>query len=251
MKLTPSSTTRRSVAMAWSRLGGSPQMPGPVIRMAPNPRRLTVRSPPTSMVPAAAAVGCAFTRYLLLVLTVSLSCPPPARGRGGRNSKRRISRRRNNRRRNSKAQEQQGAGTVRRRNSKAQEQQGAGTARRRNSKAQKHQRTKDGSVAFLLAVRPGGRSALHRHDGLEVLRQTGRRRLLKVRHALQDFDRLHVQRVDLTMGVYAPERHGVFPRIGLLGDLDKELPALAQGHRMAQHLGRDDGSKGALHFPPG
>src|SRR6266852_5523998 len=167
-------------------------MPGPVNRMAPNPRRLTVRSPPTSMVPAAAAVGCAFTRYLLLVLTVSLSCPPPARGRGGRNSKRRISRRRNNRRRNSKAQEQQGAGT----------------ARRRNSKAQKHQRTKDGSVAFLLAVRPGGRSALHRHDGLEVLRQTGRRRLLKVRHALQDFDRLHVQRVDLTMGVYAPERHG-------------------------------------------
>src|SRR5216683_1287765 len=114
-------------------------MPGPVIRMAPNPRRLTVRSPPTSMVPAAAAVGCAFTRYLLLVLTVSLSCPPPARGRGGRNSKRRISRRRNNRRRNSKAQEQQGAGTARRRNSKAQEQQGAGTARRRNSKAQKQQ----------------------------------------------------------------------------------------------------------------
>src|SRR5580693_5392479 len=82
MKLTPSSTTRRSVAMDWSRLGGSPQMPDPVIRMAPNPSRLTVRSPPTSMVPAAAAVGCSLTRYLLLVLTVSLSCPPPRAGAG-------------------------------------------------------------------------------------------------------------------------------------------------------------------------
>src|SRR5579864_8427725 len=85
MKLTPSSTVLRSVAMAWSRLGGSPQIPDPVIRMAPKPSRLTVRSPPTSMVPAAAAVGCAFTRYLLLVLTVSLSRPAPACGRGGRN----------------------------------------------------------------------------------------------------------------------------------------------------------------------
>src|SRR5580693_5861354 len=79
MKLTPSSTTRRSVAMDWSRLGGSPQMPGPVIRMAPNPIRLTVRSPPTSMVPAAAAVGCSFTRYLLIV---SLSRPPLRAGAG-------------------------------------------------------------------------------------------------------------------------------------------------------------------------
>src|SRR5580704_17379117 len=61
MKLTPSSTTLRRVAMACSRLGGSPQIPVPVIRIAPKPRRLTVRSPPTSMVPAAAAVGCALT----------------------------------------------------------------------------------------------------------------------------------------------------------------------------------------------
>src|SRR5215475_10927462 len=75
MKLTPSSTARRRVACAASRLGGSPQMPRPVIRMAPNPIRFTVRSPPTSMVPAAAAVGCAFTRYLLVV-TVSLSRRP-------------------------------------------------------------------------------------------------------------------------------------------------------------------------------
>src|ERR1700722_9880723 len=67
MKLTPSSTTRRSVAMACSRLDGSPQTPGPVIRIAPKPRRLTVRSPPTSIVPAAAAVGCALTPYLLML----------------------------------------------------------------------------------------------------------------------------------------------------------------------------------------
>src|SRR6266436_4466958 len=83
MKLTPSSTTRLSVAMAWSRLGGSPQMPGPVIRMAPNPMRLTVRSPPTSMVPAAAAVGCALTRYLLVSPPASHVLLPRV-GAGGR-----------------------------------------------------------------------------------------------------------------------------------------------------------------------
>ncbi len=51
MKLIPSSTTRRSTALATSRSGGSPQIPLPVMRMAPNPMRLTVRSPPTSIVP--------------------------------------------------------------------------------------------------------------------------------------------------------------------------------------------------------
>src|SRR6266852_6082534 len=101
-------------------------MPGPVIRMAPNPRRLTVRSPPTSMVPAAAAVGCAFTRYLLLVLTVSLSCPPPARGRGGRNQQAENQPTEKQQKEKQRGQEQQGAGTSRRRNGKAQEQQGAG-----------------------------------------------------------------------------------------------------------------------------
>src|SRR5512142_2697968 len=45
--------------------------------MAPNPSRLTVRSPPTSMVPAAVAVGCAFTWYHLVVM-VSLSRLPLA-----------------------------------------------------------------------------------------------------------------------------------------------------------------------------
>ena len=55
MKLTPSSTTRRSVALACPSSGGSPQMPLPVIRIAPKPIRRTTRSPPISMVPAAAA----------------------------------------------------------------------------------------------------------------------------------------------------------------------------------------------------
>src|SRR5487761_1238727 len=64
MKLTPSSTARRSVALAFSRSGGSPQMPWPVIRIAPNPSRLTVMSPPTSMVPASAALGVPFMPYL-------------------------------------------------------------------------------------------------------------------------------------------------------------------------------------------
>src|SRR5579871_802353 len=60
MKLTPSSTARRSAALARSRSGGGPQTPGPVIRIAPKPSRFTVRSPPTSILPAAAAVGLPF-----------------------------------------------------------------------------------------------------------------------------------------------------------------------------------------------
>src|ERR1700721_1083634 len=67
VNVAPSATTRGRVAVACSRLGGSPQIPEPVIRIAPKPRRLTVRSPPTSMVPAAAAVGCALTPYLLML----------------------------------------------------------------------------------------------------------------------------------------------------------------------------------------
>src|ERR1700730_17628804 len=136
-------------------------MPGPVIRMAPNPIRLTVRSPPTSMVPAAAAVGCSFTRYLLLVLTVSLSRPPLRAGAG----------------------EEHFAG---------------------------HQRAEDGTaalsglVALLLAAGfpcRGGRSGGYGHIGLEMLRQAGRRRLLKAPEALVDLDLLHVQCVDEMVGV--------------------------------------------------
>src|ERR1700712_2358391 len=55
MKLTPSSTARRRTRIHSSRSAGGPQTPGPVIRMAPNPRRLTVRSPPKVNVPDACA----------------------------------------------------------------------------------------------------------------------------------------------------------------------------------------------------
>src|ERR1700733_10097277 len=50
IKFTPSSSARRNTLRASSRSLGSPQMPGPVIRMAPYPSRLTLRSPPNSNV---------------------------------------------------------------------------------------------------------------------------------------------------------------------------------------------------------
>src|SRR6266446_1705299 len=66
MKLTLSSIARRSAAFASSRFGGSPQIPSPVIRIAPKPRRFTVRSPPMLIVPAADASGCPLIDSLLL-----------------------------------------------------------------------------------------------------------------------------------------------------------------------------------------
>src|ERR1700758_1994465 len=74
MKLTFNSTARRRTLFASSRSGGSPQIPLPVIRMAPNPRRLTVRSPPTSRVPAASAVICELVIGFLLPFSRG-SCP--------------------------------------------------------------------------------------------------------------------------------------------------------------------------------
>src|SRR5271170_5121175 len=53
MKLTPSSAARRSTRTASSRSAGGPQTPLPVKRIAPYPRRLTVRSPPRVKVPDA------------------------------------------------------------------------------------------------------------------------------------------------------------------------------------------------------
>src|SRR5436190_5177917 len=47
MKLTPSSSARRKTFFAFSRSGGQPQIPSPVNRIAPNPSRLTTRSPPS------------------------------------------------------------------------------------------------------------------------------------------------------------------------------------------------------------
>src|SRR5438445_47471 len=56
MKLIPRSSARRSTRLHSSRSAGSPQIPSPVRRMAPKPKRLTGRSPPMSMVPASAAL---------------------------------------------------------------------------------------------------------------------------------------------------------------------------------------------------
>src|SRR5438128_12648451 len=47
MKFTPSSTARRKTFFAFSRSGGQPQIPLPVNRIAPNPSRLTNKSPPS------------------------------------------------------------------------------------------------------------------------------------------------------------------------------------------------------------
>src|ERR1039458_1432537 len=55
MKLAPNSTARRRTAIAAARSFGGPQIPSPVRRIAPKPRRLTVSSPPSSIVPAVAA----------------------------------------------------------------------------------------------------------------------------------------------------------------------------------------------------
>jgi len=60
IKFTPSSMARRRTFFAFSRSGGQPQMPAPVMRMAPNPSRLTARSPPIEnvllMLDSAAAI---------------------------------------------------------------------------------------------------------------------------------------------------------------------------------------------------
>src|SRR6266446_6408298 len=73
MKLTPSSTARRKTFFAFSRSGGQPQIPSPVNRIAPNPSRLTNRSPPS--------------RNVLLTLMLALAsgiaarifCNPPVK----------------------------------------------------------------------------------------------------------------------------------------------------------------------------
>src|SRR5215467_10539797 len=56
MRSTPSSTVRRSSLIASTRSRGSPHIPGPVIRIAPNPSRVTAVRPPSKNTPLAAAV---------------------------------------------------------------------------------------------------------------------------------------------------------------------------------------------------
>jgi hypothetical protein len=67
MKFTLRSRKRRSVRNASARSRGSPQMPGPVTRMAPNPSRLTLLTPILKM-PAVSAV-------ILLVTNSPINCP--------------------------------------------------------------------------------------------------------------------------------------------------------------------------------
>src|ERR1700685_602846 len=55
MKLMPSPGSLRSTRSASSRSFGGPQIPGPVMRMAPNPRRLISISPPMRKVPGRGA----------------------------------------------------------------------------------------------------------------------------------------------------------------------------------------------------
>src|SRR5438105_4022052 len=52
MKLTSSSAARRRTAKAALRSFGGPQMPSPVRRIAPKPRRCTEISPPSETAPA-------------------------------------------------------------------------------------------------------------------------------------------------------------------------------------------------------
>jgi len=74
MKFTPSSTARRNTRMAssWSR--GSPQMPGPVRRIAPKPSRTTGMSPPMRNVPLSSAGG--------VILSVVMTSPSHEDGTG-------------------------------------------------------------------------------------------------------------------------------------------------------------------------
>jgi hypothetical protein len=65
--LTPSSTARRKTFFAFSRSGGQPQIPSPVSRIAPKPRRLTNRSPPNKNVSSL---------LLALAAVISFGNPP-------------------------------------------------------------------------------------------------------------------------------------------------------------------------------
>src|ERR1700693_3984313 len=63
MKLTPSFTPRFSTRFASSTSLGSPQIPLPVSRIAPNPRRFTSRSPPILNVFAGVLMFYALLRF--------------------------------------------------------------------------------------------------------------------------------------------------------------------------------------------
>src|SRR5437899_2347208 len=77
MKLTPSSTARRKTFFAFSRSGGQPQIPSPVNRIAPNPSRSTVISPPNRNVDlVAAAAVTSFGNPPAKIVTPPVSVTP-------------------------------------------------------------------------------------------------------------------------------------------------------------------------------
>src|SRR5438128_11284497 len=75
MKLTSSSTARRSTAKAPLRSLGGPQIPSPVRRMAPKPRRWTKISPPSETVPATLAEFSFLFTFLFIINHLSRYCP--------------------------------------------------------------------------------------------------------------------------------------------------------------------------------
>src|SRR6202795_83746 len=77
----PSSTARRRTAIAVAGSFGGPQIPSPVRRMAPKPRRLTVSSPPSKIVPLLAAdrLGVVFSFIFNLQNAFLFEMPRPMR----------------------------------------------------------------------------------------------------------------------------------------------------------------------------
>src|SRR5207249_10930884 len=73
MRSTPSSTARRRTLRALLRSGGQPQMPSPVIRIAPKPSRLTLRSPPNCQ------VGFAAVFIVVEEVAPNIASDPPAK----------------------------------------------------------------------------------------------------------------------------------------------------------------------------
>src|ERR1700692_3741493 len=76
MKLTSSSTARRRTAKALLRSLGGPQMPSPVRRMAPKPRRCTEICPPSEISPAKLAESSFLFMIFLQYFFVKLNHTP-------------------------------------------------------------------------------------------------------------------------------------------------------------------------------
>src|SRR6267154_4893937 len=80
MRSTPSSTARRRTLRALPRSAGQPQMPSPVIRIAPKPSRLTGRSPPNRKRElASASITAGEFAAKIMFDPPAISVAPPAR----------------------------------------------------------------------------------------------------------------------------------------------------------------------------